>query len=378
MNVTGWRAEPEHMVSEHTARLLRWMAQTAPLPGETIESVGMRVAGGFYELTDARCVALWARRSEGDPLTLIATVGEGSGTSLEFEEDETGAPQMEVPTALTAFSPLWFEDAVGPARDFVAELATVGKSQSEPPSLALALTADPAGRIQGIVLLWLDSGDGLLSEGLESLFGAAAEQAGYLLANAARVERLARSLRQLGEAVGTAIDSKDPLRAGYSSAAAYYAGLIARTLNLPEGEAETMEFAALIHGLGRVAVPDAILQKTGSLTAEELEVVRGAAGHGARLLEDVEGMAGVAAIVRHQGENFDGSGSPDGLTGDDIPLGARVLAVATRFAAMTSPRADRGPRPVVGGALDSLVAQSGTSLDPRLVEAFVRAMGRSL
>jgi response regulator RpfG family c-di-GMP phosphodiesterase len=149
-------------------------------------------------------------------------------------------------------------------------------------------------------------------------------------------------------------------------------------MGLGEAEAEKLEFAALVHNLGRVAVPDSILQKTGTLTQEELEAVRAATLKGADWLSSVEGMDGVAAIVRHQNESYDGSGLPDGLRGEEIPLGARILAVATRFAAMTSPRADRGPRPVVGGALDGLVGQSGTSLDPKVVEAFVHAMGRSL
>lgn len=380
MNVSGWRAEPEHIVSEHTALLLRWLGQTAPQAGDTIELVGNRIAGGFYELTHASSIALWGRRSEGDPLALLSVIGEGTGSAADADDEEPVI--YEADKELLVFTPLWLDEAGGPARELVVELAGL-TSLTVQPSLALALPAPASANgskpaLQGVVLLWLNSADGLLSEGLQAIFEATAAHAGQLLANAARVERLARSLRQLGESVGTAIDSKDPLRLGYSSAAAYYSGLIARTLDLPEGEAEKMEFAALLHGLGRVAVPDAILRKTGSLTPEELEKVRGAAVQGADLLANVEGMSGVADIVRHQGENFDGSGSPDGLVGEKIPLGSRILAVATRFAAMTSPRADRGPRPVVGGALDSLVAQSGTTLDPVLVEAFVRAMGRSL
>jgi HD-GYP domain-containing protein (c-di-GMP phosphodiesterase class II) len=385
MNVTGWRAEPEQVVSDHTARLLRWMSRTAPAPGDTIESVTSRIAGGLYELLDATAVTLWARRTDGEPLTLMAAVGEGTGTAGSIPDGATNTPSLEVPLDVSLAAPLWVSEAAGPGRNFALQLVALSNLGAvELPSLAVGLYAPtPPGfeippLLQGVALLWLDSQDGLLSEAFGPILDAAVHQASHFLASAVRVERLARSLRQLGEAIGSAVDGKDPRRPGQSGAASYYAGLIARSMGLGEAEAEKLEFAALVHNLGRVAVPDSILQKTGTLTQEELEAVRAATLKGADWLSSVEGMDGVAAIVRHQNESYDGSGLPDGLRGEEIPLGARILAVATRFAAMTSPRADRGPRPVVGGALDGLVGQSGTSLDPKVVEAFVHAMGRSL
>ena len=175
-----------------------------------------------------------------------------------------------------------------------------------------------------------------------------------------------------------ASNARQPERAGHAQAVGYYARLIAQEMGLPSATCECMEFAGLLHDVGKVGVPDAILQKQDKLTDEELELVRASTTSGADWLQEVEGLQEVASMVRHQNERWDGSGLPDGLTGEAIPLGARVLAVALRFAAMTQPRADRGPRPVVGGALDSVAAESGTALDPNVVQAFLTALGRTL
>jgi HD-GYP domain-containing protein (c-di-GMP phosphodiesterase class II) len=92
----------------------------------------------------------------------------------------------------------------------------------------------------------------------------------------------------------------------------------------------------------------------------------------------VDGLQEIALMVRHQGERYDGGGYPDGLNGEAIPLGARILAVALRFSAMTKPRAHRRAMSVVGGALEALAQEAGASLDPRVVNAFLATMGRTL
>ena len=148
-------------------------------------------------------------------------------------------------------------------------------------------------------------------------------------------------------------------------------------MNLSDADLERIEFAALWHGLGRLSVPDAILQKDAPLSLAELEQVRGAATWGADKLKGVGGLDKVAAIVRHQNEHFDGSGAPDGWQAHAIPVGSRVLAVAARFAAMTMARADRAPLSVVGGAMDGVAQGAGAALDPDVVKAFLNAMGRA-
>lgn len=232
--------------------------------------------------------------------------------------------------------------------------------------------------ITGLVLLWIDSDDGHLTSQLQAPLEAAAWQAGGWLSGALRTERFGRSYRELAEVCANAIDGRDAKRAGHSGAVAYYSGLIARSLGIEESEVERIEFAGLLHDIGKVAVPDAILQKSAPLTLEELDTVRSSTITGADWLGRVDGLETVAAIVRSQAERWDGSGFPDGLSGEDIPIGARTLAVALRFSAMTKPRADRAAMSVVGGAFEALVAEAGAALDPRVVEAFLNAMGRSM
>ena len=381
MNVTGWRAEPEHVQSDHTTRLLRWMAATSE-PAGSIEAAANQVALALHALLDAQTIAFWAKRTEHDDLSLLATVGEGSGEVTANSLEAGEAPQVAAPEEILPLSPLWLDEAAGMSRQFADRLTKYsGVAASEGPSLALALRShghhgEPL--LLGVALLWLDSPDGLLSEGFQPLVEAVCLQGGQYLSAAARAEKLARSFHQLGEAFAGAIDRKDDRRAGHSSAVAYYAALIARAMDLEDEEIEGIEFAALLHDLGRISVPDAILQKSEPLTAEELGLVRSAPNRGAELLQLVDGLGEVAGIVRHQGERWDGGGTPDGLAGDSIPLGSRIIALATRFAAMTSPRADRRPLSVVGGAMEAVVEGSGTALDPKVVEAFLRAMGRSL
>lgn len=379
MNVNGWRAEPEHVQSDYTTRLLRWMAAiAAPMP--SIEAAAEQIALGLQELLGASSVMLWARRTEAEDLSFLAMFGEGSGAIGAGENDRT--PTVRASSTSLPFSPLWLEESSGPSREFADRLAGYsGLIADTPASLALWLRAPGAHQgppLLGVALLWLDSQDGLLSEGLQAPVEAAARQAGQLLAASARAEKQAHSFHQLAEAFAGAIDRKDARRTGHSTAVAYYAELIARSLELEQEEVEAIEIAALLHDLGRISVPDSILQKSEPLTPQELEQVRSAPNRGAELLQQVDGLDNVASIVRHQGEKWDGNGTPNGLKGDEIPVGSRIIALATRFAAMTAARADRRPLSVVGGAMEAVVEESGTTLDPRVVEAFLRGMGRSL
>ncbi|MDF2439555.1 MAG: hypothetical protein JWN98_539 [Abditibacteriota bacterium] len=264
--------------------------------------------------------------------------------------------------------------------------ATVGAALNETQAARLpglivplrGLTYGGQTPVSGLVLLWIDSDDGQLSSHWQAPLEAAAWQAGGWLSGALRSERFGRSYRELAEVCASAIDGRDAKRAGHSGAVAYYCGLIARSLGIDEPEAERIEFAGLLHDIGKVAVPDAILQKNAPLTLEELDAVRSSTITGADWLRRVEGLESVAAIVRHQAERWDGSGFPEGLNGEEIPVGARILAVALRFSAMTKPRADRAAMSVVSGAFEALVAEAGAALDPRVVEAFLNVMGRSM
>jgi len=190
------------------------------------------------------------------------------------------------------------------------------------------------------------------------------------------LERLGRSYHQFAVAMAQGVESLAPEEAQRGRAVAYYAGLVAEEMHLSPREIERIDFAALLHGIGKIGVPQELLNKTQPLSAEERDIVRGALVAGAERLAQIEGLEEVAVIVRHQGEQFDGGGYPDGLSGEAIPLGSRVLAASLRFASMTNARSDRRAMPLVGGGLQSLHREAGAALDPQVVAAFLRVMGR--
>lgn len=179
------------------------------------------------------------------------------------------------------------------------------------------------------------------------------------------VERELSALRRLS----VIFEARDGFSHGHSGRVARHAERIARRMGLPDEEVERIEAAAGVHDVGMVRVPGAVLARIDDATPEENSLVERHAVYGA---EQVEAVAdpGIAALVRHHHERVDGTGYPDGLAGDEIPLGARIIAVADRFDELISPAPQRTPRSR-RNALDELSARAGTELDAAVVAAFV-------
>ena len=155
------------------------------------------------------------------------------------------------------------------------------------------------------------------------------------------------------------------------------AGIIAEGLGLGEDEARTIELAAPLHDIGKIAIPDAVLLKPGRLTEEELEVMRTHPTIGYELLKDSQNrfvQMGAVIALRHQ-ERYDGSGYPDGLAGEAIPLEARVVAVADVFDALLSERPYKRAW-TMDETFDYIVAERGRLFDPRCVDALVASRAR--
>jgi len=135
---------------------------------------------------------------------------------------------------------------------------------------------------------------------------------------------------------------------------------------------ETLQIAALLHDIGKIGVPDHILNKHGSLLPEEFEEIKKHSIIGATILRPIRELSDVAREVRHHQECFDGSGYPDGLKGNDIPLVARIISVADAFDAITTNRPYKKKKSVEE-ALQELKRCSGTQFDPVVVSAFLLA-----
>jgi putative nucleotidyltransferase with HDIG domain len=167
------------------------------------------------------------------------------------------------------------------------------------------------------------------------------------------------------------LEERDPCTAGHSRRVHRYAGQLARELGFDARARRAVALAARLHDIGKVGVPEAILNKPGPLTAAEQHVVREHPVIGERILRPVVRNREVLAAVRGHHEHLDGSGYPDGLRGDLIPPAARLLAVADCFDALTSARAYRAALPAAE-ALEVLRSAAGRHLDPDFVAAFPR------
>jgi diguanylate cyclase (GGDEF)-like protein/putative nucleotidyltransferase with HDIG domain len=173
------------------------------------------------------------------------------------------------------------------------------------------------------------------------------------------------------EALALAIDAKDDNTHDHLRRVKVYATEIGKEMQLSPTDLQALQAAALLHDIGKLAVPEYIISKPGKLTPEEFEKMKIHPVVGAEILERVQFPYPVVPMVRAHHEKWNGSGYPDGLKGDEIPLGARILAVADCLDALASDRQYRRAFPL-NVALEKVLAESGTSFDPRVLEVLAR------
>jgi HD-GYP domain-containing protein (c-di-GMP phosphodiesterase class II) len=166
------------------------------------------------------------------------------------------------------------------------------------------------------------------------------------------------------------IDRRSKYTIGHSERVRRYAELIGKRLYLSEDEMKVLDIAATLHDIGRMEVDQSIWDKPGKLTHKEFEAVKTHPAVGEKMLSPVPFLHAVTEVIRHHHEKYDGTGYPEGLKGEDIPLCSRILAVADAFDAMTSERAYRDKiDPEV--AIEEIKSLSGTQFDPAVVDAFL-------
>jgi diguanylate cyclase (GGDEF)-like protein len=170
--------------------------------------------------------------------------------------------------------------------------------------------------------------------------------------------------------LATALLERDRYTGDHSEAVVELTVRVARALALSPDELDRVETAALLHDIGKVGIPDSILHKDGPLSDEERVLMNDHPVIGERILRAIPGLGGVARIVRHEHERWDGSGYPDGLAGQAIPIGSRIILACDAYHAMTSDRPYRAAMSH-GDALRELRKGAGTQFDPHVVEALL-------
>jgi HD-GYP domain-containing protein (c-di-GMP phosphodiesterase class II) len=184
-----------------------------------------------------------------------------------------------------------------------------------------------------------------------------------------RAQELKRSYTATVRALSNAVEARDAYTGKHAERVAAYGMQIARAAGLPLERMPELEFGFLLHDVGKVAIPDAILYKPGKLTAEERALMARHAEIGTEIMRGIEFLEGALEIVRSHHERWDGGGYPDGLAGEEIPLGARVFAVADVLDALTTDRPYRRASSL-REAREMIAAESGRQFDPRVIEAF--------
>lgn len=208
----------------------------------------------------------------------------------------------------------------------------------------------------------------------DMLFGIA-NQAAVALENATLYHDLENLFVGIAWSFAAALDAKSPWTAGHSKRVTQYAVSIAEELGQSPDLVHSVQTCGLLHDIGKIAIPERILDKPGSITKEEHLTICEHATQGAKILEHIDTFQPFIPGIRHHHERWDGGGFPDRLGSDDIPLMARVLAVADSYDAITSDRPYRKRRTRIE-AIAEIRRCAGTQFDPLIVEAFVEVASR--
>ncbi len=250
--------------------------------------------------------------------------------------------------------------------------AKVAKKEGLAGLLAVPITQ--RGKSIGVITTYTSEPRKFVQEEID-LLSTFASQASIAIENAKLYEEMKRQYLSMVMALAAAIEAKDSYTHGHSTKVMEYAVKIAQEIGLSEEEVETISYAGLLHDIGKIGIKDEILMKKGKLTDEEFSELRKHPEYGANIMERVELLKEIAPLTLYHHEKFDGTGYPLGLKGEQIPIGARILAVADTYDAMIADRPYRKAFPFdhVKKVMHDV---AGTQLDPQLVHVFFKILQR--
>lgn len=192
-----------------------------------------------------------------------------------------------------------------------------------------------------------------------------------------KTQRLAHAYVQIVQALAASVDAKDRYTHGHSSRVAEYSRAIAARAGFSETEQDSIYMMGLLHDVGKIGIPDAIINKAGRLTDEEFDAIKTHPSVGAEILKNITDYPELLTGARWHHERYDGNGYPDGLAGEDIPEVARIIAVADTYDAMTSNRSYRDAMPQANVRAE-IERCSGSQFDPRFAEIMLQMIDEDL
>ncbi len=207
------------------------------------------------------------------------------------------------------------------------------------------------------------------------LFSSLADQVAIALDNARLYQDLEEMFFQTAESLAHAIEKRDPYTGGHTQRVTLYVMAIAKYLEIKPPERKWLKIASVLHDIGKIGIEDQILKKTEGLSPKEFEIIKQHSTMGAEILEPIRQLREIIPGVKYHHEKVDGRGYPEGLKGDNIPLLAKIVAVADTYDAMTT---DRPYRRALSKeeALEELKRCAGTQFDENVVKAFIKAYER--
>ena len=328
------------------------------------------LAARLGRLLDERAIIEQAMIGLGSELgygsSVLVAAGEGDGLRLVALSASTRpAPAVTGPEQSAP-------DAISTAlRRCVEERRTVTVTHAGA-TAEIAVPVYVGGVLWGALAVRVSDSAGLDDYDAQVLHGMA-DQLGAALRTARLYAELDETHLGTAAALAAALEAKDHYTADHARSIADLAVAVGRELGLSEQHLRDLRYGAIFHDIGKIAIPDAILNKPGPLTESEFAVVREHPGVGEQILAPVPFLAGVRQIVRHDHERWDGNGYPDRLSGEDIPLGARIVLVVDAYHAMRSDRPYRSALPDAD-ARRQLLRHAGDQFDPRVVRAFLAVL----
>jgi putative methionine-R-sulfoxide reductase with GAF domain len=300
-----------------------------------------------------------------DPRLAIAAAGHG--VPWDLIGTRIGADEGAVGQVLASGEPAVLADY----------RAIVGTSvvEDEVPRPGIVVPIRTGARVEGVLCAAIVRYDRQFDEHDLEILGELADLAAAALEHNRMRMHYDATVQAHVEALAAAMDMRDRRTARHSEDVVELARRVGELLELEPASLVELEFAARLHDVGKIQVPDSVLNKPGPLDHDELDVIRCHSAWGSETLSRIPGLEAVATIVRFHHERWDGTGYPDGLAGARIPLASRIISVCDAYGAMTADRPYRGALPR-GDALREIRSGAGSQFDPAVVAALIEALGR--